>query len=550
MAVVLLGTAVAGLGAGAPPGKLVQLTGPGACVSQLVTDRICADARALNGPDALAVSPDGRSVYVASSGVAPNVSGNSGSIAVFVRDVGTGRITQPEGAAGCVGDVDDGCGEARGIQITSAVAVSADGRYVYATGFGSDTAAVFSRSPNGSLTQLTGSDGCVGADVSEGCAPGPGLRGAADLAIAGGGANVYVASFWSNSVAAFTRNTRTGRMRQLAGDAACIAEPDEEVDDGGGFVVESCRPGRALAGATAVTVTPDGKNVYVLAKDAIAAFRRAPGGSLTQLPGAQGCLTVDGRGGCTAVPQLQNGLDLAIAPDGRTLYIASYRPGSIVLLRRDPATGSLAPTAALASPALAGVAGLAITSAGDGLYAVSPFQDAVLAFTRRADGRLAQLRGAAACVSDVERTDSCAHGQVLSRASAVAVSHDGRHLYVSSVEPIGVSCACGRELGSLSVFTRSSAATSLSRPRAATPVRAGKPFRVTASVLPSSGSPKVSCTAAAAGRAIRAAATYAAGTAVCTGVVPTRAAGSRLVGAFRVTTGAAARTAGFSFPIR
>ena len=86
LAVVLAGAAVAGLGAGAQPGQIVQLTGPGACVSQLVTDGICADARALNGPDALAVSPDGRTVYAASFGVAPNVSGNAGSIAVFTRD--------------------------------------------------------------------------------------------------------------------------------------------------------------------------------------------------------------------------------------------------------------------------------------------------------------------------------------------------------------------------------------------------------------------------------------------------------------------------------
>jgi DNA-binding beta-propeller fold protein YncE len=192
LAVVLVGAAVAGLGA-AQPGQLVQLTGPGACVSQLVTDGICADARALNGPDALAVSTDGRSVYAASFGVAPNVSGNPGSIAAFARDAATGRITQPEGAAGCVGDLDDGCGEARGIQGTSAVAVSADGRYVYATGFGSGSVAAFARSPGGALAQLTGSAGCVGAEGSEGCAVGPGLRGAADLAIAPGGASLYVA---------------------------------------------------------------------------------------------------------------------------------------------------------------------------------------------------------------------------------------------------------------------------------------------------------------------------------------------------------------------
>lgn len=551
LAVVLVGAAVAGLGA-AQPGQLVQLTGPGACVSQLVTDGICADARALNGPDALAVSPDGRSVYAASFGVAPNVSGNPGSIAAFARDAATGRITQPKGAAGCVGDLDDGCGEARGIQGTSAVTVSADGRFVYATGFVSGSVAAFARSAAGPLTQLAGSDGCIAAETFEGCAAGPGLRGAADVAIAPGGSSLYVASFRSNAVAAFTREARTGRLRQLAGDAACIAEQEDEGDeqDLGGIGFESCRPGRGLAGATALTVSPDGKSVYVLARDSVAAFRRGPGGSLTQLAGSQGCLNADGSGGCAAVSQLANGLDLAMSPDGRTLYVASYLPGSIGIFRRDPGTGALAPMTALATPALDGVAGLAITRGGGGLYAVSPFQDAVLAFTRMADGRLQQLRGTAACVSDVERSDSCTHGQVLSRASAVAVSPDGRHLYVSAVEPIGFSCACGRELGSLSVFTRSLASVTLAAPRAATTVRAGGAFRITARVQTSAASVQVSCSASADGHAIRTSGSYSAGAAVCTGRIPKGLAGKRLVGTLKIAAGDAARTASFSFPIR
>lgn len=549
MAVVLAGAAVAGLGGAGQPGQLVQLTGPGACVSQLVTDGICADARALNGPDALAVSPDGRSVYAASYGVAPNVSGNPGSIAVFARDAATGRITQPEGTAGCVGDLDDGCGEARGIEGTSDVAVSSDGRYVYATAHASGSLAVFARSASGSLSQLAGSGGCVAAAASEGCAVGPGLLGAADLAFAGGGANVYVASSRSNAVAAFARNARTGRLRQLAGNAACIAEQETADEGGESAVVETCRPGKALAGAAAVAASPDGRNVYVLARDAVAAFRRVPGGGLTQPAGPQGCLNVDGSGGCAAVPQLENGLDLAIAPDGRTLYVASYLPGSILALRRDPTSGSLATSAVLASSALDGVAGLTVTPGGDGLYAVSPFQDAVLAFTRKADGRLEQLRGAAACVSDVERTDSCTHAEVLSRASAVAVSPNARHLYVSSVEPIGISCACGRELGSLSVFTRNSVSVTLERPTTAAPVRAGKPFRITTTVRTSTRPVSVSCVVGAGARTIRAAGGYVAGTAVCTGVVPRGLAGNRLAGTVKVTAGGATRTARFSFPI-
>jgi hypothetical protein len=290
--------------------------------------------------------------------------------------------------------------------------------------------------------------------------------------------------------------------------------------------------------------------VYVLARDAIGAFRRGADGSLTQLAGAQGCLTVDGRAGCTAMPHLENGLDLAISPDGHTIYVASYEPGRIVAFRRDPGTGALGRIASVESPGLDGVAGLTITPAGDGLYAVSPFQDAVLAFTRKADGRIVQLSGAAACVSDVERSDACTHGEVLSRASAAAVSPDGRHLYVSAVEPIGFSCACGRELGSLSVFTRSAASVSLAAPTTAAAVRAGREFRITARVQTSATSVQVSCRATAGGRSIGTGARLTAGAAVCTGTVPRDVAGMRLSGTLKVAAGGASRTANFSFPIR
>jgi hypothetical protein len=269
-----------------------------------------------------------------------------------------------------------------------------------------------------------------------------------------------------------------------------------------------------------------------------------------QLPGLRGCLAADGRGGaCTTVPELANGLDLAISPDGLALYVPSYYPGAIVLLRRDPATGSLGRVTALASPTAEGVAGITISPDGEGLYAVSPFQNAVLAFRRATDGRIVRLPGAAGCVSDVENSDSCAHGQVLSRASASAISPDGLHLYVSAVEPIGFSCACGRELGSLSVFTRSTASVSVAGPRAATVVRAGRAFRITARVRTTAATVKISCAVAAGGRAVRATGTYASGTAVCAGLVPKGAAG-KLTGTMSLTAGRATGRASFSFPIR
>src|SRR5215210_3992193 len=53
----------------------------------------CAQARALGGPSVIAISPDGRNVYVAASG--------SDALSVFARDRRTGRLRQLAGGAGC-----------------------------------------------------------------------------------------------------------------------------------------------------------------------------------------------------------------------------------------------------------------------------------------------------------------------------------------------------------------------------------------------------------------------------------------------------------------
>jgi DNA-binding beta-propeller fold protein YncE len=117
-------------GADARPGQLVQLSGSGACVSQLDTVGVCAAGRALNAPDSVAVSPDGRSVYVASFGVSEQVTGNPGAVAVLTRRAADGRVAQQAGTAGCVGAA-VGCASGRALNGASGVVVSPDGRNVY-----------------------------------------------------------------------------------------------------------------------------------------------------------------------------------------------------------------------------------------------------------------------------------------------------------------------------------------------------------------------------------------------------------------------------------
>src|ERR1700677_4976478 len=82
-------------------GALIQLPGSSGClVDRSGRDSGCTRVRALAGPapflgsEAIAVSPDGRNVYVAAS--------NSNAIAIFKRNANTGRLTQGRGADGCI----------------------------------------------------------------------------------------------------------------------------------------------------------------------------------------------------------------------------------------------------------------------------------------------------------------------------------------------------------------------------------------------------------------------------------------------------------------
>jgi hypothetical protein len=87
------------------------------------------------------------------------------------------------------------------------------------------------------------------------------------LTLSPDGTNLYVTSQASDAVAEFSRNVVTGELTQLSGLAACISE------DG---TAMSCADGNGLIGATAVTLSPDGQNVYVASfiSNAVTVFSR------------------------------------------------------------------------------------------------------------------------------------------------------------------------------------------------------------------------------------------------------------------------------------
>ena len=176
------------------------------------------------------------------------------------------------------------------------VAVSADGRNVYVAAFKGGVTIFDRDSSTGALAQKAGTAGCISSDGSGGaCQKGTAIAGASSVVVTPDGKTVYVAAYTSNAIAIFDRDTSTGALTQKAGTAGCIAE------DGGGV----CQDGRALYGASEVTVSADGRSVghYATghgsaAGDGLVILDRVPAtGATTQKEGPAGCVTEGGSEG-------------------------------------------------------------------------------------------------------------------------------------------------------------------------------------------------------------------------------------------------------------
>ena len=176
----------------------------------------------------------------------------------------TGALSQPAGSAGCISETGAGpCADGRGLSGADTVAVSPNGKTVYVV---SENAVVRlnRNTTTGALTQPAGSGGCISETGAGPCADGHGLKGGFGLAISVDGKSVYSVSQRSNAIVRFTRNTSTGALTQPPGSAGCMSEK------GAG----GCANGRALTGADSVTVSRDGRSVYVTSHDGVVRLNR------------------------------------------------------------------------------------------------------------------------------------------------------------------------------------------------------------------------------------------------------------------------------------
>jgi 6-phosphogluconolactonase len=279
----------------------------------------------------VAVSPDGRSVYVPASD----------ANAVFQYDVGaTGPLTPKSPASVAAGDMPAG------------VAVSPDGKSVYvANGFSNNPATVsqYDVGAGGVLTPKSP------ATVTT-------LPGPAGVAVSPDGKSVYVTNAFSNP----------GEVSQYSAGAggALVSKSPATVPTNVGFGGEP----------EGVAVSPDGRSAYVVN----GGFVRG-GGSIAQYSvGADGALSPKTPAGFQAgsVP-----VGVAVSPDGRSVYVAD-RLNNDVLQYSVGADGALSPLSPAAVVAGSNPSAVAVSPDGKSVYVSNSGGNTVSQYSVGADGAL------------------------------------------------------------------------------------------------------------------------------------------------------------------
>jgi DNA-binding beta-propeller fold protein YncE len=420
------------------------------CVANTTTDGCTSlPFPALSDAWGVAVSPDGKSVYV--------TAGDSDTLTMFRRD-SEGRLSFD----GCVANRGEaGCTDLPGspLEAPSRVVVSPDGGTVYVAAGASQAVTVFRRDGEGRLFF----DGCVGTSSSPtGCTVVPqSMEGPQAIALSPDGRSLYVSGNNSDAVTVFRRDGE-GRLYfdGCVGRNGCTDAP-----------------GTPRLSGFEIAVSPDGRSVYVPGafSNTVAVFRRDGEGRLY----FDGCVASNGEGGCTDLPgsPLEGPWDVAVSADGRSVYVTAVRSSQIVVFRRD-GEGRLFYDSCVATNStptgctVASMSARHIAVSQDGGFVYVAGDSALTVFRRDAAGRLS-FDGCATS----DGTDNCADlpGTPLGRAMGVAVSGDGRAVYVAS---------SGNH--SLSTFLRTGGATS---PSSQPPTSGGGPLRCQGKLVTIVGAP-------------------------------------------------------------
>lgn len=344
----------------------------------------CAPAvPGLAGSGAIAVSHDGKSVYVASE--------SDNAIAQFKRNRKSGALT----SKGCVIDDDnigaDPCAKSTsGLGGATSVVVSRDGKSVYASSEGDSAIVRFKRdTQTGKLTPK----GCVDDTVAgyDDCVQStPGLERPGALAISDDGKSLY-ASGELGTVVHFERNVNGGSLAPTG----CIVDNDI-------VAPPACaRSADGLATTEALVVSHDGTSVYAVsgADYAIVRFDRNTNSGVLK---PKGCID-DNDSGSDDCAKSTNGMNegagVAVSRDGKSVYVVSGEDDAIVTFKRG-VDGALTPkgciddndfgtdpeqgedNCAKSANALHKLTSVVVSEDGKSVYATSEFDDAIARFAR------------------------------------------------------------------------------------------------------------------------------------------------------------------------
>jgi DNA-binding beta-propeller fold protein YncE len=430
-------------------GALAQLPAATGCLVSATTDLTLA-CTVLRGPRGdpnldVAVSPDGRFVYVAfSDGIAALQRGADGS------------LQQLDGLDGCLADLpDSGCEPMRGALRSGYVpelAMSPDGAslYMLVTGFNRSVLLAFARDrSSGRLQQLPARDGCLTPTGRSGCATVPALaRELGALAVGPEGRTLYLAG--DGALLTLKRHRGTGVVQAIAGRAGCFKR----------FATRNCGRVREPFDVAELVISQDRRFLYTTStgtcpdgeetceSGALRVFGRDRGtGSLSVLRGLRGCLRERPGRGCTSGRALFWPIGAVLSPDGRNLYatadglaafVLDARSGGLAQLPRRrgclAAASGCAPLRGLRSPNR-----MAISPDGRSVYVGAGFGDSALgAFSRNpATGTLRQFPGGQGCLS-ARRRAGCAVARMTANLTEPIVSPDGRYVYLSGSGMVAV----------------------------------------------------------------------------------------------------------------
>jgi 6-phosphogluconolactonase (cycloisomerase 2 family) len=362
------------------------------CVGAAASSPCAGKDGSLSGADAVAVSPDGRDVYFGSSDTATVSAFRRGRDGALIALAQSLRGPKRSSYFGCLSGIPlagvprAGCaGSVPALNGVDALAVSPDGRYLYAVSSGlepgTDSVVTLERDPrSGGLRPLPGTRGCVQSLPGSGCPSLAGLEGASAITISNDGRFVYVASEVSGAVRGFKRNPGTGILTPLLGRGGCVSSGNHAAGD---VSCEEKVP--ELAGARSIALSPDGRELYVAAFDpgAVVVLGRNPKSGQLGVRRSN-CLQVASDATCPlGLAFLRGAAALAMGPHGHFLDVVSEGGNSLIELQRDPVHGTLtlASEIPVAEDPLAGPVAIALSPRGGSIYVASPFDDGVAVLT-------------------------------------------------------------------------------------------------------------------------------------------------------------------------